>query len=405
MNEPSKSPRSGRQGITFEEVANIASLILAEGTRPTNAMVRMKLGTGSPAKICEYMHTWWSTQQTSPDASVSELSPKLLMAIHAEIAVHVTDKSRSLDELRKAAEEDRDVLIKEIGDLTDHLSSIETNNKKLETEVSEKKGMLFSLRERLDDAIQRQNDIEREREKNALELAAARSTMLHSESMAGDVHELRDQLASKERQLSSSEAMLAAATSKNEQMQIAITRIQSELDSLKIELTKVREAASESADRALNEIMDARRQADKYIFELLNTHASNNRQESKETTECMDQKTKTIDAGAKQNKTMTDEAVSNTKNSPRNMQKQIIENTLEILREGPAAITEIQAKLLMRGIKPNGVKNIRNLSNILSNSALLNFDRKGGGWALVIDRSGQEDTKSLVRDSGEIVIN
>lgn len=405
MNEPHNSPRCGRPGIAYEDVATVAASILASGTRPTNSMIRMKLGTGSPAKICEYMQTWWSAQQTDPDASASELSPKLLMAIHSEISGHVHDKTKNMDVLRISAEEDRDVLIKEIGDLTNQLNLMEIKNTKLESEVSEKNGMLLSLRERLDDALQRQEEIEREREKNALELAGARSTIRHSESLVSDVHELRDRIASTERLLSTSEAMLAAASARNEQLQIAITRTQSESDSLKIELSKVREAASESAERALNEMLDARRQADKHILGLFNSYSSNNQQESKEIVEHLNQNEKSLDADIRQNKqTIIEEVGSKNKNSQKNMQKQIIDNTVEILRDGPAAITEIQTKLLMQGIKLNGVKNIRNLSNILSSSPLLNYARKEGGWALVEEMNKQEETKSLVIGSSEIVI-
>jgi chromosome segregation ATPase len=402
MNTQNETPRRGRPGICQKDVDTIAFQLVTEGKRPTNELVRVRLGTGSPAKICEYMKIWWATQNTNSDSSCYDISLKFLTAINSEIASHVAATTKESNELRIEAEKDREVISREVGELTEQLNLLETKNTKLETEIAEKNGVLSTLRENLNDAIKGQKEVGNERERIALELAEVRATTRHMEPMVAEVHELRERLASTVNLLSTNDAMLAAATARNEQLQISLVKTQSEFESLKHELTEVREAANASVERVLVELSDARRQADQHISGLVINRAGKNQPEIKNNPEYPGQHTKSLVGGLVQNKKLklkSEDLVSQV--SPRNIQRKILINTAEILHAGPMKVESLRDELEKRGVELAGAKNIKNLSSILSSSTSIQYDRQAGGWKCVGESSNKGKAKSPIRKSAK----
>ncbi len=395
MNNQNKTPRCGRTGITYEDVATEASLIFSKGINPTNALVREKLGTGSFAKICEFMRIWWSSQKTNTDNSSCDISSKLLMAINSEIYSHVEAKTKVLDELRIAAEEDRNVLAREVGELSEQLNLLKTIKANLDTEIAEKNGVLSTLREHMNDAIQSKQEMGKEREKIVIELADARATTRHMESYAAEILELRARIDTTDHLFSVSEAMLAAATARCEQLKIANTRAESELDFLKQELAEVREAANKSTEQVLIELSDARRQSDKHILGLVGSRSSNIQQESKDGNDLAPQTIFNDVVVYQDNKLFTEAEGNKSSGKQKSTQNRIIDTAAEILHSGPLAAAVLRNELLQRGIKLPESGNIKKLSEVLSKASFLKYDRRGGGWTFVGELDGKGKRKSL----------
>ena len=73
-----------RPGISFEQVAQAADSMIAEGQQPTIQAVRERLGTGSPNTIHRHLTTWRAARPQVA-AAVPELPASLSVAIAAEI--------------------------------------------------------------------------------------------------------------------------------------------------------------------------------------------------------------------------------------------------------------------------------------------------------------------------------
>ena len=370
--------RAGRPGISYEEVAVVASAFLAEGKRPTNAIVRMRLGTGSPAKICEYMQRWWAEHKDETAQPRYTPSAGLLASIGAEIAQQVLSATVHINDLQQAADEDRNNLIREVGDLTYQLDEANHRCSQLEVEIAQQNGMLAEVRVNLGDATQREESIEKERERLVVELAQSRAVLQHHEFLQISTKELKEHLATTEQSLSSNLANLAASTARCEYLQQALTCAQSEIANLKSELGQAREATTIATERALIELSEARRQADRHLTEFVGARSSL----PPDLSACgvaSQLSTSTLNLIEKRRSAEPGE-ISRKKQSC--VKDRILAVAEELMRSGPQTTEAIREELLRRGISLGSAEKLSNLSPILSRSKQFLYERSAGGWVL-----------------------
>ena len=73
-----------REGITYEQVAQVADKMVADGQQPTIRAVREALGTGSPNTVHSHL-TAWRAARPQAQAQAPELPGELVLAIAQEI--------------------------------------------------------------------------------------------------------------------------------------------------------------------------------------------------------------------------------------------------------------------------------------------------------------------------------
>ena len=74
-----------RQGLTYEQVAAVADILVAEQVKPTLSALRERLGSGSMNTIHRHFTAWQGKQKPSP-RKLSEPNPRLLSALGAELS-------------------------------------------------------------------------------------------------------------------------------------------------------------------------------------------------------------------------------------------------------------------------------------------------------------------------------
>lgn len=372
------SSRAGRPGISYQEVAKVASAIWAEGKRPTNATVRMQLGTGSPAKICEFMQMWWAEHNDEISQSRYTPSPALLSSIGAEVAQQVLSATADINDRQQAAEEDRDNLIREVGDLTYQLDEAHHRCSQLEEEIAQQNGILAEVRSNLRDASRREESLEQEREQLVVELAQSRSVLQHHEFLLTSNNELKEHLATAEQSLSSNLANLAVSTARCEYLQQSLAFAQSEIANLKSELGQAREATKVATERALIELSEARRQADRHLTEFVGSRSSFPPEKSPYE---VDGQPAASLSNLIETKWET-EPVETSRKRQSCVKDQILAVAEELLGSGPQTIEAIRGELVRRGISLGRAEKLSNLSPILSRSKQFLYDRSAGGWVL-----------------------
>lgn len=338
----------------------------------------MRLGTGSPAKICEYMQRWWAEHKDEIAQPRYTPSQALLASIGAEIAQQVSSATAHINDLQQAADEDRNNLIREVGDLTYQLDEAKYRCSQLEEEIAQQNGMLVEVRGNLRDAAQREESIEQERERLVVELAQSRAVLQHHEFLLTSTKELKEHLATAEQSLSSNLANLAASKARCEYLQQALTCAQSEIANLKSELGQAREATTVATERALVELSEARRQADRHLTDIVGARSSLPPDPSAYGVASQP----TTSPFSLIETRRSAEPVEVSRKNQSCVKDRILAVAEELMRSGPQTTEAIREELLRRGISLGSAEKLSNLSPILSRSKQFLYERSAGGWML-----------------------
>jgi hypothetical protein len=70
-----------RPGVTYQEVADIATQLIGQGKHPTVELVRITLGTGSSTTIANHLRQWKANQESNSLLSTKENIPSELVAV------------------------------------------------------------------------------------------------------------------------------------------------------------------------------------------------------------------------------------------------------------------------------------------------------------------------------------
>ena len=123
-----------KNALTYDDVAQAASLLLSRNERPTTRNIRLMIGRGSFGTISRYLNEWReksSPETVSPSPPEENLSTELRQALGKEIARH----------LQKCAQEKNDEISRLMADLQEALSE----NDRLEALCSDQEEQITSL--------------------------------------------------------------------------------------------------------------------------------------------------------------------------------------------------------------------------------------------------------------------
>lgn len=163
-----------RPGITFDQVAEAATVLTAEGVRATLDAVRERLGTGSMNTIQRHLKAWRENQPKQPPAPV-ELPADVARSMNAWVvqASTVARSEAETEMLRAQAEADL---------LSKNGAQVEAERDRLKEEVAalttERDQAAALAKERADDLERMARDLERERQvANSAQIETAASQL------------------------------------------------------------------------------------------------------------------------------------------------------------------------------------------------------------------------------------
>jgi len=98
-----------RPGITYEQVAQAASILVEQGNKPTIQRIRDELGTGSPNTIHRYLRDWKAAQAPTQRA-VIQLPDALIRAVADEIERQVSIARAEVEAQAQESQQTADML-------------------------------------------------------------------------------------------------------------------------------------------------------------------------------------------------------------------------------------------------------------------------------------------------------
>ncbi len=104
--------RVGREGIIYEQVADAADSLLAQGERPTQLAVRARLGTGSLNTIQRHLSQWRAAQPLAAPSG-APLPAVIARAFHDELARAVADARQELEQRVNLAQQESEELARD----------------------------------------------------------------------------------------------------------------------------------------------------------------------------------------------------------------------------------------------------------------------------------------------------
>lgn len=234
-----------RNGISFDQVAAVADVMLAEGDNPTNKSVRERLGTGSGNTIHRHLSMWREARPQLATTS-AELPGNILKAIIQEI-----DRARSE---ARAEIEDRLVVVQaEAAELAATGEALEADLDK----VVEERSALTTNRDRLLGQLQEQTtEIQRLSRENERERYSAEQARIE----VAQTRNKLDMQAEKLLELSTSIDTLTAANFTESQARI-ISEKEVAVLVAKLASEQERSSALLQENEALNTLLEAERQS------------------------------------------------------------------------------------------------------------------------------------------------
>ena len=73
--------RSSRPGITYEDVADAAQQLVAQGKNPTIEIIRLLTGTGSNTTIAQHLKVWKNRQAQTKFSMKEDLPPEIVLTV------------------------------------------------------------------------------------------------------------------------------------------------------------------------------------------------------------------------------------------------------------------------------------------------------------------------------------
>lgn len=232
-----------RDGVTFEQVAQVADALVGAGQQPTIRAVREGLGgTGSPNTVHRHLRAWRDARPVAI-ASSPELPQALVAALATEIK-RAASQARAEVEAALVAEQADSKRLAEDGDAKDaEIEALQAQVAALTTERDTLAGKTAQQAADLADAQQR---VEREQQaaeaarvelaKAQLKIDAQTSTLTQQ---AAEVERLRADLAGEVKGRVAAEQQAAVLTAKLESMTERTTKAEARVDALEKQLHQV----------------------------------------------------------------------------------------------------------------------------------------------------------------------
>lgn len=178
-----KDEKMARPGITYQDVANAAQEIFAQGQNPTIETIRHRLGTGSSTTIAMHLKTWKNKQHESeqfigkeklPDelvASLKGLWTQIVMQAEDQIEViklearreiNVLDEHlKTIEEAKIRWEEEAKQLAQEKLSLSNDKLMLEQATVELQKQIALADSQIQALKQQLEDKQERVNELHR----------------------------------------------------------------------------------------------------------------------------------------------------------------------------------------------------------------------------------------------------
>lgn len=168
-----------RPGITYEQVAQAANILVEQGNKPTIQRIRDELGTGSPNTIHCHLRDWKLTQAPVernpiqlPDALIRAIADEIerqVSATRAEVEAQAQESQQTADTLAEIGEE----LEAQVEQLLSQVSRLEGERDDVTEERDTAQAELERLRKALDEEL-----LDAEKNREALIQAETRIKLL-----------------------------------------------------------------------------------------------------------------------------------------------------------------------------------------------------------------------------------
>ncbi len=180
----------GREGITYEQVVEVAIKLSNESEKPTIRRVRSELGdTGSMGTIQSFLARWREENQTHVLAN-SEIAPEIQIALSSAINANIKKVTLNLESAISIANEEISVFRDENFVIEEKLDNERKKNKKLIQEHDKLSGKLEKSIEDYSALVLEKEKERKDSERSRTELAKIQVKM---DSFKEKVDELRQQ--------------------------------------------------------------------------------------------------------------------------------------------------------------------------------------------------------------------
>lgn len=243
-----------REGITFEQVAQVADALVGAGQQPTIRAVREKLGdTGSPNTIHKLLAKWRDARPVAI-ASAPELPQALLTALATEIQ-RATSQARAEVQAALVAEqadskrlaEDGERKDIELAELQEQIAALTTERDTLAGKTAQQAADLADAQQRIEREQQAAEAARVELAKAQLKIDAQAETLTHQ---AAEVERLRADMASEVKGRVAAEQQAAVLTAKLESMTERTGKAETRVDTLEKQLHQVSQELNQARVQA-----------------------------------------------------------------------------------------------------------------------------------------------------------
>jgi chromosome segregation ATPase len=260
--EPTNTP-TGRQGVTFEQVAAIADAIAAQGNRPTLRGVRAELGTGSLGTIQKHLAAWQGTRRQIVTSSAT-LPTEIQRVILGEIERTVSEARAELESELAAALGDRDALTDDNLAQSEQIEQQTARLAEVEAGSQQQAGRILQLET---DLAAAGAEIKRERDEAAngrQALARAELRLEQLPLLQAEAERLRGALDAASARAAAAEQSAAVGAAQLEGLRSQVE----ELRQMRARLESERDQARDQASQAQGQAREQARQIEQQTAEL-----------------------------------------------------------------------------------------------------------------------------------------
>jgi chromosome segregation ATPase len=260
--------------ITFEQVAMAADAIKAQGGKATSRSVREVLGTGSMATILRFLQQWGGAQARQSQAIDDTLDATVVRSISNHIADRVQAATTALTAQLADQQAETDSLISENERQTTELDAIATTLVSLQVSYNQMVGVVQQLES---DTARTAKELIAERqaaEAARVLLAKAEFRLEAVPRIEKEIQQVRDELATVQKQAAELHETAAVATAKLEAASVQRKEMNAQVDDLK---TSLRDALSQVVSEQEKYKILSTEQAAALAKQVAVTHAAETR--------------------------------------------------------------------------------------------------------------------------------
>ena len=199
----------GRDGITFEQVAEAAESLVAIGERPTQLAVRARLGTGSLGTIQRHLGQWRAAQPLAA-ASAAPLPAVIARAFQNELARAVAEARQELEQRLSVAQQEAEQLARD--------------SEAVQAELDASRAELRAVTSERDALSARVTDFESELEHAGCDLDRERAAAASAHAQATELRLANEELRSKLDERSREVATLRTEVREGHETRLALER-------------------------------------------------------------------------------------------------------------------------------------------------------------------------------------